>query len=180
MNKNYNMSQIAQLSAKKDNEIKVEIGEGMEITVNTCLSLEEKVSLIEDIVKTSVYGLEPYFNPLKLKTYTALKVLEASTDIEIIKTGEEDIYEIYDILNSSGVIDKVLPHTDYQEIVNWAYESAEAFKTYQNSIMGALEDLKDRFNTEELQNFIDVFSDLENHPDIVNMLSDTNTSNESN
>ena len=42
MNKNYNMSQIAQLSAEKDNEIKVEIGGGMEITVNTCLSLEEK------------------------------------------------------------------------------------------------------------------------------------------
>ena len=173
MNKNYNMSQIAQLSAKRDNEIIVEIGEGMEVTVNTCLSLEEKVSLIEDVIKASVYGLEPYFNPLKLKTYAALRVLEASTDIEIIKTGEEDIYEIYDILNYSGVIDKVLPHTDYQEIVNWAYESAEAFKTYQNSIMGALDDLKDKFNTEELQNLINVLSDLENHPEIINILNDT-------
>ena len=172
MNKNYNMSQIAQLSAKKDNEIKVEIGEGMEITVNTCLSLEEKVSLIEDVVKTSVYGLEPYFNPLKLKIYAALRVLEASTDIEIIKTGEENIYEIYDILNYSGVIDKVLPHTDYQEIVNWAYESAEAFKIYQNSIMGALDEIKDKFDAEEIQNLLGTLAaDVQDNPEIMNLLN---------
>ena len=63
---------------------------------------------------------------------------------------EGDVYALYDILNNAGVLDEILPLTDYQEIINWSYESAEALIKYKNSLIGLVNEIKNKFNTEEI------------------------------
>ena len=172
MQKNYTLEQIAELSSGNAEFVDVTVQENTTIRVRTRLTLVEKVSLIEELVKACSYDFEPYLNPLKLKILTAIKVLEMSTDIAIIVTGEEDIYEVYDILKAAGIINEILPYTDYQEIVNWAYESAESFKNYQNSLVGIFDEIKNKFNEDELKNLVSVFVDeMKDNPELKALLS---------
>ena len=165
------LNQIAELAASTENEIKVELINGLEITVQTSLPLEKKVEIIEELVVACSYGTEPYFNPLKLKTLTALKVLDASTDINVFEDEKIDIYALYDMLNKAEVLNKVLPHTDYQEILNWAYDSSESLISYNNSIMGIVAELKDHFSSEELKKqFGSIVEELKENPDLTNLL----------
>ena len=172
MQKNYTLEQIAELSSGNAEFVDVVIEENTTIRVRTRLTLVEKVSLIEELVKACSYDFEPYLNPLKLKILTAIKVLEMSTDIAIIVTGEEDIYEVYDILKAAGIINEILPYTDYQEIVNWAYESAESFKNYQNSLIGIFDEIKGKFDAQELQELVSTFvTELKENPELESLLN---------
>lgn len=166
------LNQIADLAAAVKNEEIVELNNGIQVRVRNRLPLEEKVHLIEEIVIACAVGTESYFNPLKLRTLTALKVLDASTDINVFEDEEMDIYKLYDILNDAGVFTKVLPRTDFQEVLNWSYDSAEAFINYNHSISGILAELKDSFNTEDLkEQLTSIMTELKDNPDLQKLLS---------
>ena len=173
MEKKITIDHIAEISAENNNEIKIELAKGLDATVRRTLPLETKVKLIEEIVVECSYGTEPYFNPLKLKTLTALKVLDASTDIEVFGDETKDIYELYDLLNEAEVINKVLPYTDYQEIVNWAYESSEALIKYNKSFLGIFDGFKQQFdNSEDMQNELKgILEEIKNSPEVKDILS---------
>ena len=172
MEKKITLNHIAEIAAENSNEIKIRLAEGLEATVRKTLPLDEKVKLIEEIVVACSYGTEPYFNPLKLKTLAALKVLDASTDIEVFGDDSKDIYELYDIFNDSEVIGGILPYTDYQEIVNWAYESTEALIKYNNSFLGVLNGFNNSVDSNEMQNdLMKLLEEVKNNPDVQEVLS---------
>lgn len=172
MEKKITMNHLAEIAAKNNNEIKIELVKGLDATVRRTLSLEEKVAMIEEIVVACSYGTEPYFNPLKLKTLTALKVLDASTDIEVFGDENENIYELYDALNKAEVMNKILPYTDYQEIVNWAYESSEALIKYNNSFLGAFDGFKEKFDSDEMQkDLMGILEEIKNNPEVKELLN---------
>lgn len=172
MEKKITMNHLAEIAAENNNEIRIELAKGVDATVRRTLPLEEKVAMIEDIVVACSYGTEPYFNPLKLKTLTALKVLDASTDIEVFGDGNENIYELYDALNKAEVMNKILPYTDYQEIVNWAYESSEALIKYNNSFLGAFDGFKEKFDSEDMQNELKgILEEIKNNPEVKDLLN---------
>ena len=172
MEKKITINHIAEISAENNNEIKIELAKGLDATVRRTLPLETKVQLIEEIVTACSYGTEPYFNPLKLKTLTALKVLDASTDIEVFGDETKDIYELYDVLNEAEVINKILPYTDYQEIVNWAYESSEALIKYNNSFLGIFDGFKEKFNSDEMQQELaSILEEIKSNPEVTELLN---------
>ena len=105
-------------------------------------------------------------------------------DSEFGVNGDEtkDIYELYDFLNETEVINKVLPYTDYQEIVNWAYESSEALIKYNNSFLGIFDGFKQQFdNSEDMQNELKgILEEIKNSPevkDILNLYQSENLAN---
>lgn len=166
MEKKITMSTLADFPAK-DNEIKVELASGCEVTVRKHLTMEEKVKLIEEIVIACSYGAEPYLNPLKLKVLATLKVLDLSTDINVLDDAEADVYALYNVLDNAGILTEVLPYTDYQEIVNWSYESSEALLKYRNSFIGIMDEIKDKLNAEDLSETVQqLIDEIKTNPEI--------------
>ena len=171
MEKKITINTLADISAKEQNEIKVELIEGVEITVQRCLPMEVKVAVIADIVRNCAFGIEPYFNPLKLKVLATLMTIDSCTDIQVFTDDNDDIYAIYDALSAAEVLDKVLPYTDYQEIVNWSYESAEALIKYRNSFIGAFDEMKEKFNSDETQEQLQgLLDEIKNSPEVQDLL----------
>lgn len=165
------LEQIKNLTQEVNDVVIVELGSGLNVSVKTKLPLEKKVELIEEIVVACSYGTDPYFNPLKLKTITSIKVLAATTDIDILSDEEVNIYDLYDLLNSTGVFSQILPLTEYQEILNWAHECSEALISYNNSIMGIVAEIKDKFNAEDLQEqLLNTLNEIKNNPEVSNLL----------
>jgi hypothetical protein len=159
------------MGRNKDDVKSITIRDDLVVEIKS-LSLTEKVSIVEDIIQTCAFDETPYVNPIKIKVYGALRVLEESTNINIVNDTIEDIYEMYDILESAKIIDKVLPHTDYYNILNWSIECIEHLNNYQNSIVGIVEQLKNNFNSEDISNVLStVQSELEKNPKLVDLLN---------
>ena len=170
MTKNITLESLAEVSQTTKSETTVTLKNGVVVTVKEKLSMEEKVAIIEDIVVACAYSDDTYFNPLKLKVLATLKTLEASTDIDIMNF-DGDVYALYDILNNAGVIDDVLPLTDYQEIINWSYESAEALIKHRNSLIGVIDEIKNKFDTEEIIGaFQSALNEAKNSPEVQDLL----------
>ena len=170
MTKNITLESLAGAAQTTKPEVTVTLENGLTITVKEKLSMEEKVAIIEDVVVACAYSDDTYFNPLKLKVLATLKTLEASTNIDIMNF-DGDVYALYDILNNAGVIDDVLPLTDYQEIVNWSYESAEALIKHKNSLIGVIDEIKNKFDTEEIISaFQSALNEAKNSPEVQDLL----------
>ena len=170
MTKNITLESLAEVAQTTKPETTVTLKNGVVVTVKEKLSMEEKVAIIEDIVVACAYSDDTYFNPLKLKVLATLKTLEASTNIDIM-SFDGDVYALYDILNNAGVIDDVLPLTDYQEIINWSYESAEALIKHRNSLIGVIDEIKNKFDTEEIISaFQSALNEAKNSPEIQDLL----------
>lgn len=170
MTKNITLESLAEVAQTTKPEITVTLENGVVVTVKEKLSMEEKVAIIEDIVVACAYSDDTYFNPLKLKVLATLKTLEASTNIDIMNF-DGDVYALYDILNNAGVIDDVLPLTDYQEIINWSYESAEALIKHRNSLIGVIDEIKNKFDTEEIISaFQSALNEAKNSPEVQDLL----------
>ena len=170
MTKNITLESLAEVAQTTKPEVTVTLENGVVVTVKEKLSMEEKVAIIEDIVVACAYSDDTYFNPLKLKVLATLKTLEASTNIDIMNF-DGDVYALYDILNNAGVIDDVLPLTDYQEIINWSYESAEALIKHRNSLIGVIDEIKNKFDTEEIISaFQSALNEAKNSPEVQDLL----------
>lgn len=170
MTKNITLESLAEVAQTTKPEITVTLKNGVVVTVKERLSMEEKVAIIEDIVVACAYSDDTYFNPLKLKVLATLKTLEASTDIDIM-SFEGDVYALYDILNNAGVLDEILPLTDYQEIINWSYESAEALIKHRNSLIGVVNEIKNKFDTEEIIGaFQSALKEAKDSPEVQDLL----------
>lgn len=170
MTKNITLESLAEVAQTTKPEATVTLKNGIVVTVKEKLSMEEKVAIIEDIVVACAYSDDAYFNPLKLKVLATLKTLEASTNIDI-SSFDGDVYALYDILNNAGVLDDVLPLTDYQEIINWSYESAEALIKHRNSLIGIVDEIKNKFDTEEIIGaFQSALNEAKNSPEVQDLL----------
>ena len=170
MTKNITLESLAEVAQTTKPEITVTLENGLIVTVKEKLSMEEKVAIIEDTVVACAYSDDTCFNPLKLKVLATLKTLEASTNIDIMNF-DGDVYALYDILNNAGVIDDVLPLTDYQEIINWSYESAEALIKHRNSLIGVVDEIKNKFDTEEIIGaFQSALNEAKNSPEVQDLL----------
>lgn len=133
----------------KVKEVEITLANGIDVTVEVIevLPMQDKVKVIEEIVNACVLNKFNYFNPLFLRTLAQVKTIEACTNIEC---NVKDLYGFHDILRVNGILDKILPMTDYQEIVNWSYECAESLCKYKNSFVGMMQGMEASKDAEEM------------------------------
>ena len=145
--------------------------EVIKVEVIKSLPLETKVNIIQTIVNQYVVAEEYYFNPLKLRTLAEIKTIQASTNIEIEESEiESNIYDLHDKLKKTGILD-LLVHTDYNEIVNWAYECAEVLCKFRSSFRGFLEEVKDSNKIIDMNNhLVDIAETFKDTPEIRELL----------
>lgn len=164
MEKNIVMTLPKDFNEPKKVDITLANGAKVTVEVIEVLPMEDKVKVIEEITNVCVLNQFNYFNPLFLRTLTQIKTIEACTNI-ICDT--KDLYGFHDILRANGILDKILPMTDYQEILNWSYECSESLCKYKNSFAGILQGMEAQKNNEKLMNeFLEVANTVKNDPEI--------------
>ena len=122
-------------------KVTLTLANGADVTVQVLktLTIEEKIVLVEDIVNECVSNKFNYFNPLLLEILARVKTIEAYTDI-VCDTKE--LYKFYDILKANGVFDKILPLTEYNEILGLSFDCADSLCNYKNSFAGILQTMQ--------------------------------------
>ena len=128
------------------------------IEVKQYISVNDKLKLISDIINNTV-DEHNFCNPVKVKVYLLIGIIENYTNISFTEKQKEDIVKLYDLIQSNGLFDKILeaiPAEECNDLVNSTWDSINAIYTYNNSAMGVLDnigkDYKDmEFDAEAIQ-----------------------------
>lgn len=149
---------FTKLGLKPNNEIQyIEFNE-QTIEVKQYLPVEEKLELITNVLELS-HDSNNFSNPVKVQVYTALEMIDKYTNISFTEKQKENPTKLYDLLNGNGLLEKiieVIPQIEYDEVIAGVYNTIDAVYTYQNSVLGILENISQdysnvKFDVSEIQ-----------------------------
>lgn len=144
---------------KASDEIKKIKVNDVEIEVKQYLPINDKLTLISNVINNAVDQNLPFKNPIKMEVFGALEIAYNYTNITFTDKQKEDPCKLYDLLEINGInaaVASAIPEEEYNFLINGIEASMDAFYGYQNSVMGILErvsaDYSDLdFNTAEIQ-----------------------------
>jgi hypothetical protein len=93
--------QVSQISYKDKNDKEIYY------EVKHYLPFKDKLEMITKIVNQSVDD-NGFYNPMRVKLYTALEVVYAYTNLSFTEKQKEDPFKLYDLLVSTGIFTNVL------------------------------------------------------------------------
>lgn len=128
------------LKLKANTDVKiVESGEN-KIEVLQYLPINDKIDLIDITLQKSVDG--SVYNPIKLDMYFHLNLIYLYTNISFTEKQREDEYKLYDVLTSSGLMDKILeaiPFEEYENLLDYIETSVNDSVNYKNTLLGVIQ-----------------------------------------
>ena len=113
------------------------------IEVKQYISVNDKLKLISDIINNTV-DEHSFCNPVKVKVYLLIGIIENYTNISFTEKQKEDIVKLYDLIQSNGLFDEILtaiPDEEFNDLLNSTWDSIDAIYTYRNSFMGILDNV---------------------------------------
>lgn len=144
---------FTKLGLKPNNEIKMVEFNGQEIEIKQYLPIEEKLDLITNVINLSTDEKNTFTNPIKIKVYMALEIIEKYSNISFTEKQKENPTKLYDLMSGNGLVKTIidaLPSIEYDEILNGIEESVKAFDNYKNSIMNILDSLSKDYSNIDL------------------------------
>ena len=134
---------FSKLGLKNNNQvINIDYNE-QTIEVKQYISVNDKLKLISDIINNTV-DEHSFCNPVKVKVYLLIGIIENYTNISFTEKQKEDIVKLYDLIQSNGLFDKILeaiPNEEFNDLLNSTWDSVDAIYTYRNSVMGILDNV---------------------------------------
>lgn len=118
-------------------------GEVIQFEVKSYLPVKEKMDLVSRIINQSTDD-NGFYNPMRVKLYTALETVYAYTNLTFTSKQKEDPFKLYDLLVSSGLYDAITSHIcneDLEELEGSIWETIKSIYSYRNSVMGILENI---------------------------------------
>ena len=106
-----------------------------EIEVKQYLPINDKYDLINITLQNAFEN--GVFHPLKMDLYFHLYIVMMYTNITFTEKQKEDEAKLYDILNSSGLMEKILetiPKAEYEELYNYLMECSVQLTNHNRSI----------------------------------------------
>jgi hypothetical protein len=141
---------FTKLGLTKNQEIKMLSWNNQEIEIKQYLPINEKLSLIANVINNAHDGNKNFSNPIQVKVYSALEILYFYTNINFTDKQKEDVAKLYDLVASSGLITSVIdliPKEEYDELMSGIEDSINAIYSYQNSVLGILDSVKEDYST---------------------------------
>ena len=139
---------FSKLGLKNNNQV-VNINYNEQIIeVKQYISVNDKLKLISNIINNTV-DEHSFCNPVKVKVYLLIGVVENYTNISFTEKQKEDIVKLYDLIQSNGLFDKILeaiPAEEFNDLLNSTWDSVDAIYTYRNSIMGILDNVSNDYD----------------------------------
>lgn len=130
---------LAVVSDKLDVYVNDTEGNKHTIAVKTYLPIEEKAKLVQYVVDCALDESTGCFSPIRLNVYFALGIMNYYTDVEIDTSVEPQ--KTYDLLESNGVVDRVLailPDDERSFIAKLVDDTVEDIARYNSSFAGVI------------------------------------------
>lgn len=145
---------FSKLNLKRNDDIKkINIG-NFEIEVKQYLPIEDKLNLITKVIENS-YDIENNFsNPIKTNVFGELEIIMAYTNLSFTDKQKEDISKLYDLLESNGIIERiisVIPQEEYSMIIEGINEITKSIYAYKNSVLGILDNISQDYSQTQME-----------------------------
>lgn len=147
----------------------------VEIEVKLYLPIKEKMELVSRIVNQSIDD-NGFYNPMRVKLYTALEVMYAYTNISFTEKQKEDPFKLYDLIISTGLFCEVVEKIrdkDWLEIQENVWDTIKGIYEYRNSVMGILDNVRAEYSDLNLE--VNEISEKLSDPNDLGFLKDVIT-----
>lgn len=166
------------LKCKINEEIKTINFAEENIEVKQYLPTQEKLALIGRVITAAHEEDGNYSNPVKINVFTDLEIVFTYTNISFTEKQKEDKAKLYDLIVSSGLVSVIkqnIPETELAIIEKGIQDTIVSVYTYQNSILGLLDNIQNNYNIsdKEIENMSEELLNLANSPivqDIIPLL----------
>ena len=139
---------LTKLGLKINQNVKnIEFNEQI-IEVKQYLPINEKLELISSVINSAA-DENNFSNPVKENVFLTLEILYHYTNINFTDKQKEDPVKLYDLVVSSGLVNKVtdlIPEEELDEVINGVAQSVKAIYTYRNSVLGILESISQDYS----------------------------------
>ena len=139
---------LTKLGLKINQNVKnIEFNEQI-IEVKQYLPINEKLELISSVINSAA-DENNFSNPVKENVFLTLEILYHYTNINFTDKQKEDPVKLYDLVVSSGLVNKVtdlIPEEELDEVINGVAQSVKAIYAYKNSALGILESISQDYN----------------------------------
>ena len=143
---------LTKLGLKVNQDIKnIEFNEQI-IEVKQYLPINEKLELISSVINSAA-DENNFSNPVKENAFLTREILYHYTNINFTDKQKEDPVKLYDLVVSSGLVNKVtdlIPEEELDEVINGVAQSVKAIYTYRNSVLGILESISKDYSNLDL------------------------------
>lgn len=139
---------FTKLGLKKNEEVGILHINEQDIEVKQYLPINEKLELISSVINSAA-DENNFSNPVKENVFLTLEILYHYTNINFTDKQKEDSAKLYDLVVSSGLVDKVtdlIPKEELNKVVNGVAQSVEAIYAYRNSVLGILESISQDYS----------------------------------
>ena len=144
---------LTKLGLKVNQDVKnIEFNE-QNIEVKQYLPINEKLELISSVINSAA-DENNFSNPVKENVFLTLEILYHYTNINFTDKQKEDPVKLYDLVVSSGLVNKVtdlIPEEELDEVINGVAQSVKAIYTYRNSALGILESISQDYSALNLE-----------------------------
>ena len=139
---------FTKLGLKKNEEVGILHINEQDIEVKQYLPINEKLELISSVINSAA-DENNFSNPVKENVFLTLEILYHYTNINFTDKQKEDPVKLYDLVVSSGLVNKVtdlIPEEELDEVINGVAQSIKAIYTYKNSVLGILESISQDYS----------------------------------
>ena len=139
---------FTKLGLKKNEEVGILHINEQDIEVKQYLPINEKLELISSVINSAA-DENNFSNPVKENVFLTLEILYHYTNINFTDKQKEDPIKLYDLVVSSGLVNKVtdlIPEEELDEVINGVAQSVKAIYTYRNSALGILESISQDYS----------------------------------
>ena len=139
---------FTKLGLKKNEEIGILHINEQDIEVKQYLPINEKLELISSVINSAA-DENNFSNPVKENVFLTLEILYHYTNINFTDKQKEDPVKLYDLVVSSGLVNKVtdlIPEEELDEVINGVVQSVKAIYAYRNSVLGILESISQDYS----------------------------------
>ena len=134
---------FSKLGLKTNNEIVNIHFNDQIIEVKQYISVNDKLKLISEVINNTI-DEHNFCNPVKVKVYLALGILDYYTNINFTEKQKEDPVKLYDCFQSSKLLHQIcnaIPEEEFNDLTEVTWDSINAIYTYNNSAMGIMDNL---------------------------------------
>ena len=139
---------FTKLGLKKNEDVGILHINEQDIEVKQYLPINEKLELISSVINSAA-DENNFSNPVKENVFLTLEILYHYTNINFTDKQKEDPVKLYDLVVSSGLVNKVtdlIPEEELDEVINGVAQSVKAIYAYRNSVLGILESISQDYS----------------------------------
>lgn len=150
------MAKIAfsKLNAKVNTDIKtISLEDGKDIEIIQYLPTEEKINLIARVIELAHDPEINYMNPIKTDIYFDIELIKAYTNITFTDKQLDNLPKLYDLLVSSGWLQKIkdeIPKEEINVLRHNISRTQNAYYAYRSSAVGIIETISTEYSDLDL------------------------------